>query len=143
MAVRVDPIETQFHSSDMETWASSMVEQAHERAVRATVGEMATFLQHLIGQKLTAVVAGVGDPKAVGRWARGERDPRAEAERRLREAYQVATLLTLAESEQTARSWFLGMNPYLGDRAPMTIFAQDPEGGARAMRAARAFLAHG
>ena len=126
-----------------EAWAEGVVRQAHERAVRASVGELAAFMQALIGQKLTAVVAGVDDPKAVGRWARGEREPRGEAERRLREAFQVATLLTLAESRETARAWFMGMNPYLGDRAPAFVFAEDREGGARAMRAARAFLAHG
>jgi len=127
----------------LEAWAVDALERAHQRAVRASVGEAAAFLQELVGQKLTAVVAGVGDSKAVGKWARGERAPRGEAERRLREAFQVATLLALAESPATARAWFVGMNPYLDDRAPAFVFAEDTEGGARALRAARAFLANG
>jgi hypothetical protein len=104
---------------------------------------MAAFLQELVGQQLTAYMTGVADPKAVGKWARGERVPRGEAARRLRDAYHVATLLTLGESAQTARAWFMGMNPLLDDRAPAAVFAAEPDGSARAMRAARAFLAHG
>ena len=130
-------------AGDIEARAADVLEQAHRRAVRASVGEVAAYMQELVGQKLTAVVAGVGDPKAVGKWARGERAPRGDAERRLREAFQVATLLAQVESPETARAWFVGMNPYLGDRAPAFVFAEDAEGGARALRAARAFLAHG
>ena len=88
-------------------------------------------------------MTGVADPKAVGKWARGERVPRGDAARRLRDAYHVAILLTLGESAQTARAWLMGMNPLLGDRAPAAVFADSPDGSARAMRAARAFLAHG
>lgn len=58
--------------SDAETEAAALIEPAHERVVRASVGEMASFLQDLVGQQLTAGVAGIGDPQAVGRWARGE-----------------------------------------------------------------------
>lgn len=129
--------------SSLDAWAADLIALAHERAVRTSVGEIATVMQELLGQKLTAVVAGIGDPKAVGRWARSERAPRAEAERRLREAFQVATLLSLAESPQTARAWLMGMNPLLGDRAPAFVFAEDREGGERVMGAARAFLAQG
>lgn len=130
-------------TSSLDSWAADLTARAHERAVRTSVGEMATVLQELLGQKLTAVVAGIEDPKAVGRWARGERTPRGEAERRLREAFQVVTLISSAESAQTARAWLMGMNPLLEDRAPALVFGEDREGGARVMRAARAFLAHG
>ena len=142
MALRTAVTE-QVPAVDSEAWAIGLLQQAHDRTVRATAGEVAAFLQELLGQKLTAVIAGVDDPKAVGRWARGERAPRGEAERRLREAFQVATVLALAESPETARAWFMGMNPYLADRAPAFIFAEDPDGGGRVMQAARAFLAHG
>lgn len=130
-------------SQEQDAWAADLLDRVHERTVRAGTAEMAAFLQDLVGQKLTAVMAGIDDPKAVGKWARGERQPRGEAARRLRDAFQVATLLTLGESAQTARSWFMGMNPHLDDRAPATVFTEDPDGGARVMRAARAFLAHG
>ena len=97
MAVRAAVIEAETAGAQ-DRWAAGLIEQAHERAVRASAAEMAAFLQELVGQQLTAVIAGIGDPKAVGKWARGERAPRGEAARRLREAFHVATLLTLAES---------------------------------------------
>jgi hypothetical protein len=126
-----------------DTWAMELLDRAHERTVRTTDAEKAAFLQELVGQKLTALITGIDDPKAVGKWARGERSPRGAFARRLRDAFQVATLLALGESPQTARSWLLGMNPLLGDRAPAAVFAMVPDGGADAMRAARAFLAQG
>lgn len=143
MALRSAVASSRQATESPDAWAAALDEQAHERTVRASVAEMATFLQGLVGQQLTAIVAGIDDPKAVGKWARGERAPRGEAERRLRAAFQVATLLALGESEQTARAWLMGMNPLLSDRAPAVVFAEDAEGGARVMRAARAFLAHG
>lgn len=113
---------------------------AHARATLASVPEMAAYLQDLLGQKLTAVMLGIGDPKAVGRWARGERRPHPGTERRLRDAFQVAELLMQVESRDTVRAWFMGMNPELDDRAPALAVADDP---ASVMRAARAFLAGG
>ena len=129
--------------SAADRWAADLLARAHERAVRASPAEMASFLQELVGQQVTALIAGVADPKAVGKWARGERAPRGDAARRLGEAFHVATLLALGESPQTARAWLMGMNPLLGDRAPAAVFAASDDGGTRAMRAARAFLAHG
>ncbi|MGH2532605.1 MAG: XRE family transcriptional regulator [Thermomicrobiales bacterium] len=130
-------------SHEQDAWADDLLDRVHARTIRASTSEMAAFLQDLVGQKLTAVMAGIDDPKAVGKWARGERQPRGDAARRLRDAFQVATLLTLGESAETAQVWLMGMNPHLDDQAPATVFAEYPDGGARAMRAARAFLAHG
>lgn len=113
---------------------------AHERAVRATVPEMATYLQDLFGQKLTALMVGSRDPKAVGKWARGEREPHPEVVERLRAAFQVAEFLLQAESRQAVRAWFMGMNPQLGDRAPALVIGESP---IDVMQAARAFLAGG
>ena len=113
---------------------------AHERAVRASAPEMATYLQDLFGQKLTALMVGSGDPKAVGKWARGEREPHPAVQERLRAVFQVAEFLMQIESRQAVRAWFMGMNPQLDDRAPARVIAEEP---VEVMRAARAFLAGG
>lgn len=113
---------------------------AHQEATRASSAEIAAALQDLLGQKLTAAMVGVHDPKAVGEWARGEREPQASAERNLRNAYRVARFLLQVESPRTVKSWFVGMNPQLADEAPAELLAQDP---ARVFQAARAFLADG
>jgi hypothetical protein len=113
---------------------------AHGQAIRAGVPEMAAHLQALFGQKLTAVLLGITEPKAVGRYARGEQKPQAEIEERLRAAFQIATLLEQAESAAIVRAWFMGMNPELDDQAPARVLRREPE---RVLQAARQFLAGG
>jgi len=108
--------------------------------MRASVPEIATSLQEVLGQRLTAVVAGVNDAKAVGQWARGLRVPHPDAERRLRDAYQVVGLLLEYDAPETIRAWFGGMNPHLGDQAPALVVATEPE---HVLQAAQAFIASG
>ena len=124
----------------MVTTVGASAQTAHERAARATVPEMATYLQDLFGQKLTALMVGSKDPKAVGKWARGERDPHPGIVQRLRDVYQVAEFLMQGESRQTVQGWFMGMNPQLDDRAPALVIGENPP---EVMQAARAFLAGG
>src|SRR5947209_8188049 len=115
-------------------------EAAHARSIRAPTAEVAARLQEVLGQRLTAVVAGVNDAKAVGQWARGLRAPHPDAERRLRDAYQVVGLLLEYDAPETIRAWFGGMNPHLADRAPALAVATEPE---HVLQAARAFIANG
>ena len=123
--------------------AEELLRAAHQRAVQAKPAEMAAFFQKLFGQQLTALMTGTADPKAVGKWARGKRTPRTITEQRLRDGYHVAMLLTLAEDEETARAWFMGMNPFLYDRSPIKVIASEPDGGERVMDAAIAYIAYG
>lgn len=117
------------------------LEQAiHARTARLGVPTIVSSLQDILGQRLVAVIAGVSDAKAVGKWARGQRSPHPEAEERLRNAYQVAQLLLERESPETVRAWFVGMNPDLDDHAPALVLREDP---VHVLQAARAFLAHG
>jgi hypothetical protein len=130
-------------TAEDEAAAVELLRRAHERAVRTPLPEVAAQMQDLFGQKIVAVVAGVDDPRAIGKWARGQRAPRGDAEPRLRAAYQVALLLILGDSADAARAWFLGMNPLLADRAPYAILGEGLQSSQRVMQAARAFLAHG
>src|SRR4051794_25618688 len=115
-------------------------QSSHAGATRASLPEIVREVEAVLGQRLTAVIAGVADAKAVGKWARGERSPRADAEQRLRDTYYVTTLLLQMETPSTVRAWFSGMNPELDDRAPALMLSEDP---ARVLQAARTFLAHG
>lgn len=94
------------------------VDRAHQAATRTAIDEIAGFLQETLGQSLVAHMTAQASPKTVGRWARGERQPRSDAEKKLRVAFQVFQLLTSRESAHTARAWFIGLNPQLGDEAP-------------------------
>ena len=111
---------------------------AHARVTRQGVAATAAALQELLGQRLVAVIAGVKDAKAVGRWARGEDIPRAQAAATLQNALHVVELLRSQEDDETIRSWFRGMNPDLDDGSPALLIRDQPEG---VNQAARAFLA--
>jgi len=113
---------------------------AFDAMTRTSVAEIARFLQELFGQRLTALIVGIQNPKAVGQWARGEREPHPQAARHLRDAFHVAKLLLQVESALTVQSWFLGMNPQLDDETPALLIATRP---ADVLRAARAFAAIG
>lgn len=117
------------------------LEQAiHARTARLGVPTVVGSLQDILSQRLVAVVAGISDVKAVGKWARGQRSPHPDAEQRLRNAYQIVQLLLERESPETVRAWFIGMNPDLDDRAPALVLGEDP---VHVLEAARSFLAHG
>jgi len=126
-----------------ERVAIERLRDAHDRAIRTPIADIALYIQSLLGQKWTAYLAGIADPKAVGKWARGARRPQPESERKLRDAYQIALLIAMVDDEETARVWFQGMNPTLDHRAPAWVIANLPDGGDRAMNAALAFVAVG
>lgn len=95
--------------------------EAHRQTTETSIEQITAFLEEVLGRKLVAALAGVADPKAVGRWASGERAPRAAAEERLRVAYQVFRLLLAEESKHTIRAWFIGLNPQLNDESPVMV----------------------
>src|SRR5918998_6343081 len=121
---------------------AQVLEQAHRQAVVTPVGDVAYFLQDLLGRRLVAYVAGVKDAKTVSRWAKGEvGEARWESERRLRAAYEIAQLLVRFDSSRVVKSWFIGLNPQLDDESPAEAIR---EGRLKeAMNAARAFVAGG
>lgn len=114
---------------------------AHQKAVTFEIKDVARYLQEALGQKLVAYMAGVADPKRVGRWAQGTQSPREDAERRLRAAFQIFHLILTQDSTHVARAWFIGMNPQLDDDSPAEAIR---EGRLKeALAAARAFVAGG
>lgn len=119
-----------------------VLEQAHRQAVVASVGDVASFLQDLLGRRLVAYVAGVKDAKTVSRWAGGEvRQVRQESEERIRTAYEVAQLLVQFDSPRIVKAWFIGLNPQLDDVSPAEAIREGKLREAKA--AARAFVAGG
>ncbi len=142
MALATVQIQTRERDVTTPPSAAQVIAEAHQRAVSALPAEMAAHLQDLFGQNLTALVSGIENPKTVGRWVRGQ-TPHPANLGRLRDAFQIVTLLELTTSRQTVQAWFMGMNPDLGDRAPALVLADEPGAATRVMGAARAFLAHG
>jgi hypothetical protein len=135
-------IETPVPPGTVAMDAEQVIAEAHRRTVAATPASMASYLQELFGQGLTALILGLDNPKTVGRWARGTA-PHPGNLARVRNVFHIAILLELATSRQTVQSWFMGMNPLLDDRAPALVLTDEPDNAPRVMQAARAFLAHG
>jgi hypothetical protein len=122
---------------------SYAVAQAHKEAVSTPLNELVSALQARLSRRITAYIAGVDSVKTVTRWASGEvatvRDH--EMEQRLRTAYEVFLLLTHYDSVNTVKAWFIGLNPQLGDEAPIDALR---EGRLRdVLSAARAFTIGG
>ena len=86
-----------------------------------TLSEVAGYLQEHLGQKLTAFLSGVSDPKTVGRWASGKLNPAFTREVRLRSAYDAARVIVDEVGDETARAWFLGTSPFLDYMAPAVV----------------------
>ena len=116
------------------------LEQVERTAQIASVAEIAASLQKHLGQRVTAYLSGVKDPKMVGRWARGTVKPREVAELRLRAAYPAAELLVDAYGPDTARAWFFGTNTRLGDEAPAHLLRHGEPPFRGLLPAARAFV---
>ncbi len=104
------------------------------------ITQIVVKLEEMLGQRLTAVVAGSKDARTIRAWAQGVRAPSVDAERRLRDAYAVVGLLLEVEAPETARAWFCGMNPNLDDQPPVLALATMPK---EVLQAARAFVANG
>ena len=120
---------------------STVSQQAHRKTIESSFSDVAGYLQEVLGQKLVAHIAGVKDPRTVGRWILGEREPRSAPEQRVRFAYQVFQLLLTEEAPQTVRAWFIGLNPQLGDESPAESIRTDQFRDV--MSAAKAFLSGG
>jgi len=98
---------------------------AHLHTTRLAISNIAETLQDVLGQKLTAYLAGLTDTKAIGEYAKGTRAPRPDVEGRLRLAYQVFQIIVDADSDHVARAWFIGLNPQLNDDTPADAIRND------------------
>jgi hypothetical protein len=93
--------------------------------MRANVAAMAGRLQDMLGQRITAYAIGIRDPRSIGKYGRGDSQPRAETEQRLRNLYEITQVLLTRETSQTVRAWMLGAHPLLEDRSPIELLHED------------------
>lgn len=115
----------------------------HREAVTAPLQVVASSLQAVLGQQLTAYIAGVREGKTVHRWATGAVTATRDiaVEQRLRTAFEMTQLLLREDGPQTVRAWFIGMNPELEDEAPASAIQQGRF--KEALEAALTFAAYG
>jgi hypothetical protein len=106
-------------------------------SVEVRVTDVAAALQEQLGQTLLAVIVD-RDIRTVARWVSGDVQPPQASQQRLRDTFQIMTLLVTADAASVARAWFMGMNPQLNEETPAEVLA---DGRAwEVLAAARAFL---
>ena len=115
---------------------SSIVE-AHANTTRMDDHEVARRLVNHLGATAVAALAGSKDAKAPFRWMK-ETNPSAGASERMRVAHRVWQVLADGENEQTARAWFVGANPLLGEQSPVSALREGK--CTEVLQAATAFL---
>lgn len=100
----------------------SAAQQLDIEASSRPIGEIAAYLQDMVGQRVAAAIAGLADARQIGRYARaGGPEPHGMTERRLREGYKVVRMLVDAYDDKTARAWLFGTNTRLDDQAPVEV----------------------
>lgn len=118
--------------------------RARQDAQRWPLPRVVEALRGFLGARLVAYLGGVKETRAVREWIEGAREPGSEAvKQRLRDAYYIAAVLAEREAPGVMQTWFTGMNPELGDRAPARLLRDgDPEQSVpQVLAAARAFVA--
>jgi hypothetical protein len=102
--------------------AASAAHKLDMEASSRSIGEIATYLQNTVGQRVAAAIAGLADAKQIGRYARENGpQPHGTTQRRLREGYKVVRMLADAYDDKTARAWLFGTNTRLDDQAPVEV----------------------
>ena len=115
--------------------------RAYRESINLEVAPLVAELRDMLGAKLVAYLAGVGETRAVRQWADGSRRMPTETEARLRLAYHVAGIIMESNGHRVAQTWFQGMNPQLEDRSPARLIRETSpdQSGPEVLAAARAF----
>ncbi|WP_460775583.1 hypothetical protein [Microbacterium sp. GXF7504] len=87
--------------------------------------EVVSWLRENLGARLTAYIGGVTRTSIVMAWVEGAAVPDEQIQQRLRDAYRAAVVIVDRFGGTTVSTWFLGMNPTLGDRAPAKVLRED------------------
>ncbi len=117
------------------------LEQIDREASITPLTDIVVFLRDHVGQKFTAYMSGLNDPKEVGAWTTGKVKPQTPKDMRLRYAYRVVRMLVESYGDDTAKAWLFGTNTRLNDEAPAYLLrhAQVPDDFRDIVPVARAF----
>jgi len=99
-------------------------EQVSTEAALLPIHEIVAFLREHLGQRMTAYVGGVNEPKMVSHWIARHNTPRDQPQLRLREGYQAARLLVGNCGDETSKAWFFSSNAQLDNQAPAYVLRQ-------------------
>ena len=125
---------------EFEVFEALSDRKSHERAMSLDIRQVVVELVDMLGLSLVAVIAGVGETRAVQQWMKDREPQRPQV---LRFAFQVALMITESTDGSVARAWFQGSNPQLGDMTPALMLRNRPleEVQGTIVAAARGFAA--
>jgi uncharacterized protein (DUF2384 family) len=95
-------------------------ESDSRRPQEERIDRLTTWLEMMLGTKLTAFAAGVA-PSDICRFAHGDQQPGEEAEQRLRNLYAAAWIVAGRHGPRSAYDWLVQPYPELDDRAPVDL----------------------
>lgn len=127
------------------------MESEEKRKTFLPITDLVGQLQIGLGERLTALIADEKNVSLVDAWAHGKVELNRETKFRLRLANLIIRRMTIPsegqmpEAIETVRSWFIGTDPFLDERAPALVIADmklgDTKGISRILRATDIFLA--
>lgn len=124
----------------LESRTAAAKSRAHAESVQISVEDVIAQLQAVLGKHLLSLIVG-RNVRTLQRWESEETTPSGLDERKLRNTFQVYSLLSPVEGDHTIRAWFMGMNPQLDDDSPAEAIAE--ERFKEVASAARAFVEGG
>jgi Protein of unknown function (DUF2384) len=130
------------NETDWQARFAKLVTSGHEAAYDELRShrELAETLKRWLGRPLVARLTGATDANAVSRWIRGSEEPEASKIAKMRLAVETFFVIEkLFESEEAARDWFTGANPFLDYAMPIDAIKRDDS--ARVAEAVRAVAA--
>jgi hypothetical protein len=115
--------------------------RAEDEARRLPIDEVVVRLRAVLGARLVAYIGNVSTTAVVRPWADAKAVPDAENDTRLRTAVYALGILELRLDPVTIATWFMGMNPILGDESPARFIRNAaPDGATDVLVAARSML---
>lgn len=91
----------------------------HTETTRMEIHETVRQLTSHLGPTLVALLANVNDRKLPHKWSQaGGPEPRDGSKNRLMAAHRIWNKISASENDYTARNWFIGANPRLGEASP-------------------------
>ncbi len=142
MPLPVNILSQQRQDETLTTPRSTEIEiLAYREAMSLDAAALVDGLCVLLGTRLVAYLGSVKETRAVRQWAAQERAPSQHVIKLLRDAYQIARLLSDTSSPEVVQAWFQGMNPLLDDVPPARLLreSESDEASHRVLAAARAF----
>jgi hypothetical protein len=98
----------------------------HGRATRLDIHDLVRELNAALGPTLVAAATGSKDRKLPIKWAKADGPrPGNDFERRLRLMSRTWSTVMAHEGAHVARAWFIGANPFLEERTPLTAIRDD------------------